>query len=259
MRSLAIDAGNTHLSWGVFEESDLVEVGKLSNEAAWDLPLPAWGAPDAVGVISVNAESTRRLRSVPCDWINTSPGSRRMVHFGPEVPIPVKVAVPHREQVGLDRLANALAWRSRADTPAIIVDFGTAITFDLISRRGIYIGGLILPGPELISRSLASGTSLLPEVAIAPTPEVFGRETETALRRGVFGLLRGGVEFHLRALRDESPEDCVVVATGGGAPTFAPWFDGVEVIVPYLTLDGVRVALESWLSEAQEVSTNGVV
>lgn len=258
-RTLAIDGGNTHISWGIFSDGELIEVGKLANADEWDLPLDAWAAVDAVGVASVNTRTTERLAAFERDWRARGwSGAWCRLGLGTgETPLPVRLAVPHPEQVGVDRLANALAWRHRAETPAIIVDFGTAITFDLVSRRGIYLGGLILPGPELISRSLARGTSLLPEVAIEPTPEVFGRDTRSALRRGVFGLLRGGVEFHLRALREASPEDSVVVATGGGAPVFGPWFDGVEIMAPYLTLDGIQLGLVAALGSPAEGTPTG--
>ena len=83
-----------------------------------------------------------------------------------------------------------------------------------------------------------------PRVEITPSRRVYGRDTQTMMNRGVFGLLCGGVSFHLDALRGHLGQDVVFLATGGGAATFAPWFEGIELIIPFLTLEGVRHAFE---------------
>ncbi|MCA8960984.1 MAG: type III pantothenate kinase [Planctomycetes bacterium] len=239
-RTLAFDAGNTQLGWGLFLDGALCEVGSFANDdARWELPHPSWTSLDRVVIASVRSETPGRLREA---WPDHPP----ITILGVDAPIPVPTRVPEPRQVGADRLVNCLAWARRTahaePVPAVIVDFGTAITFDVVSAGGAYLGGLILPGPELIARSLERGTSLLPRVRIEPTPELFGRDTLSCIRRGVYGLLRGGVEFHLAALRAQLPSTTRFVATGGGAPSYAPWFESIELVLPYLTLEGVRWA-----------------
>jgi len=239
---LAIDAGNTHLSWGLFSGADLVAVGAYANrDESWCLPHPSWTGVDLVAAASVRQGLRER-------WCSEWPQSPALIELGVDRPIPVETAVPYPEQAGADRLVNCLAWehRVRGDRrhPAVIVDFGTAVTFDVVSESGAYLGGLILPGPRMVAGALARDTSLLPMVSIDLTPELYGRDTLSMIRRGVYGLFRGGVEFHLAAFRSQLPAETVFVATGGGAPRYAPWFDSLELILPYLTLEGVRLAEE---------------
>ncbi len=240
--TLAVDAGNTHLTWGLFSGAELLQVGTCENaNDRWGLPTSSWRDVDRIALASVRAGTASRWRA---EW----PDSPPVVELGVTREIPVLAAVPHPEQVGADRLANCLAWsrrvREHEPRPAVIVDFGTAITFDVVSESGAYLGGLILPGPRMVAGALNTETSLLPEVAIDLTPELYGRDTLSCIRRGVYGLFRGGVEFHLAAFKEQLPPETVFVATGGGASWYAPWFDSVELVLPYLTLEGVWWAEE---------------
>ncbi len=236
---IAIDAGNTHLTWGLFVGEELVQAGRLSNRQPWPLPFAGWDAA-SVWIASVSQQSSDRLRAQLTPAVEV--GGGELVFLGDDRPILVDATVPYPEQAGADRLLNALGWHRRRSAPAVIIDFGTAITFDMVSAQGDYEGGLILPGPGLIARSLDLETSLLPHVEIEPVLETFGVTTQAMIRRGVYGLLRGGVEFHLRELRALLGPETVFAATGGGAPIYAPWFQGIELILPYLTLEGIWVA-----------------
>ena len=238
--TLAVDAGNTQLTWGLFRGPELRAVGSYGNaEERWSLPHPSWSGVERVSLASVRSGTADRWRA---EWSDSPP----VIELGVDRTIPVVTTVPHPEQVGADRLANCLGWakRGQRQAPSVIVDFGTAITFDVVSADGDYLGGLILPGPKMVAGVLATGTSLLPEVTIDLTPELYGRDTLSCIRRGVYGLFRGGVEFHLRAFKQQLPAETVFVATGGGAPRYAPWFDSLELVLPYLTLEGIRWAEE---------------
>lgn len=234
---VAIDLGNTHLCWGVFDAERLVRAGRLPIAEPWSLPIDEWRRAEVVIVGSVNRKAERRLVK---DW--SWEGAPRLERLGLDLPIPVEVSGPDRDQVGADRLLNALAWHHRSARPAVIVDFGTAITLDIVSRDGQYRGGAILPGPGLISRSLERGTSLLPLVDMGPESRIFGQDTRTAVRRGVFGMICGGVRYLVDDLRRYLEPDCVVLGTGGGAPRFAPGIPAIDRIVPHLTLEGVRLS-----------------
>ncbi|MCI0651059.1 MAG: type III pantothenate kinase [Planctomycetes bacterium] len=236
-RLLALNLGNTNLHWGVFEGSTLSDAGRLPAAGPWELPLPAWrGAARAV-FASVNRDGAAR-------WLDSwgALGGIPIEQLGADNPLPIRCLGPDPRLVGADRLLNAIAWRERSNRPALIVDFGTAVTIDVVSPQGDFCGGVILPGPELLARSLASGTSLLPYVDIEPTEILYGRDTKDAIRRGVFGMLAGGIGFHIHAMKQRLARDTAVVATGGGAATYSSSCEGIEIVAPHLTLDGLRVA-----------------
>lgn len=237
---LAIDIGNTTVAWGLWRGSDLGSAGALLHR---DLegPLPReWFEAERAGIASVHSPAVERLLA---RWGDRPPRERRLLRSHRD--LPVVAAVPRPEQVGVDRLLNVLAWsRRHPGDAAIILDFGTAITFDLADAAGAYRGGLILPGPELIARSLDRGTELLPEVVITPDLEPYGVDTVGAIVRGVSGLLVGGLDRLIARAREAFDPSARVVATGGGAASWAPLLVEVERILPHLTLEGVRIALE---------------
>jgi len=237
---LAIDIGNTTVAWGLWRESDLASAGALLHRDL-DRPLPEeWREAERAGIASVHAPAVDRLLA---RWGESAPRERRLLRSYRD--LPVVAAVPRPEQVGVDRLLNVLAWsRRHPGESAVILDFGTAITFDLADAAGAYRGGLILPGPELIARSLDRGTDLLPEVVITPDLEPYGVDTVGAIVRGVSGLLVGGLDRLVERVRDAFDPSARVVATGGGAATWSPLVAEVERVLPHLTLEGVRIALE---------------
>lgn len=246
-RTIALDIGNTHLGWGVFEDGEqLVAVGKLPAREGISLPPPAWQGADAAAVASVNTEGLELLEA-SWNWSGAPP----LTVLGRDMEIPVPTRVRDRSQVGSDRLVNTLAWTRRSSRPAVVVDFGTAVTLDIVAGDGAYCGGLILPGPEIIAEAMHSRTSLLPHVDIVPTPESYGTDTASMMRRGTFGLICGGVAFHVAALRKHLPSETVFVATGGGAPVFTPWILGIDRVVPHLTVHGVCAAYRSVANESE--------
>ena len=161
-----------------------------------------------------------------------------------DVPLPLAESVEVPESVGVDRLLNVLGWIATTGEPTVItVDFGTAITIDW-GRDGAFGGGLILPGPALMVRALASGTDRLPEIEATWDPRASGGETVSAIRRGVSALVSGGVEQAVVALRAQLGEATPIVSTGGGSAHWSPAVPSIERVMPHLTLDGVVAALE---------------
>ena len=237
-RTIAIDIGNTLLGWGIFDDTEqLLGVGRLPVGDGISSPPPLWAGAQAAAVASVNEKGLEMLQA-SWNWSGAPP----LTVLGRDLEIPVVARLPDPSQVGSDRLVNALAWHRRSRRPAVVVDFGTAITLDIVSREGEYCGGLILPGPEVIAEAMHTRTSLLPHVEIRPTPEPYGTDTVSAMRRGSFGLLCGGVAFHIAELRKHLSPDTVFVATGGGAATYTPWILGIDRVVPHLTVYGIWAA-----------------
>ena len=155
----------------------------------------------------------------------------------------VAIDYPRPQSIGADRLANAAAVAELYGYPAIVVDFGTAVTFDVVSERRAYVGGVIAPGLEAMTNFLYQRTALLPKLSLKEPKRAVGRSTIEAMRSGaVFGY-RGLVREILVQIRAEqfSRKKVVVVATGGYARLIASQLPEVAAIHPRLTLEGLRI------------------
>ena len=155
-------------------------------------------------------------------------------------PLGLGIDYPEPSQIGADRLANAAGALTRHGVPAIIIDFGTAVTFDVISAEPAYCGGVIAPGLGAMSGYLSRKTALLPEIELAEPPSAIGKSTVHAMQAGaVFGY-RGLVKEILAQISKELPGKPRIVATGGDAALIARGVTEIEVVDPDITLDGLR-------------------
>jgi len=148
--------------------------------------------------------------------------------------------------VGADRIVNSLAGFEMFHTALIIVDFGTAITFDCVSGKGEYLGGAIAPGLAISLEALGRRTAKLPRVDIStPPPQAIGTNTVDAIKSGILIGYGGMIEELVRRIRSEmQPENPTVIATGGMAGLIAPYAPAIEKVLPMLTLDGLRLLHE---------------
>jgi type III pantothenate kinase len=163
------------------------------------------------------------------------------------VPIPIRVDRPH--DVGADRLVNALAAQRLHGTPAVVVDFGTATTFDCVAADGAYVGGAIAPGLELGLEALASRTAKLPRIELRAPDRAIGRDTVSAMQSGTvlgYQALASGLLARIRTELAEAsgigPADVRAILTGGLSA--APWaaeLEGIDAIDPDLTLKGLAM------------------
>ena len=156
----------------------------------------------------------------------------------------VTIDYPRAQSIGADRLANAAAVAELYGSPAIVVDFGTAATFDVVSERGSYIGGVIAPGLEAMTNFLYQRTALLPRLSLKEPHRAVGKSTVEAMRSGAIFGYRGLVREILARIKAEqfSRKKVIVVATGGYARLVASQLSEVAVIHPHLTLEGLRIA-----------------
>jgi type III pantothenate kinase len=155
----------------------------------------------------------------------------------------VGIDYPEPESIGADRLANAAAVAQLYGIPAVVVDFGTAVTFDIVSERRTYVGGVIAPGLEAMTSFLYQRTALLPRVSLKEPRHAVGKSTIEAMRSGaVFGY-RGLVREILVRIKAEqfARKRVRVVATGGYARLIAAGLPEIRVIRPHLTLEGLRI------------------
>jgi len=249
---LAVDVGNTETVLGVFEERDLLRSWRVSTQRhptgdemallVGGLLATLEGAPAAVErailasvvpAIDRSWDEALRILQVPALRIDA------------DTRLPVSLDVDEPASVGADRIVNTLGTRCLYGRNTVVVDLGTATTFDCITEEGVFIGGVIAPGPRAGIDRLHEFTSKLPSVDIKRPDRVIGRRTVTCLESGVFYSIVDGIDgIVARILEEWRPDDPLVVATGGLAPTIAPFCRSVEKIDPYLTLRGLVCADE---------------
>jgi type III pantothenate kinase len=168
----------------------------------------------------------------------------------PKSPLGIKLKVDKPSEVGADRLLNALAAHRMFNSPAIVIDFGTATTFDCISAKGDYLGGAILLGPALAAESLSLHTAKLPKVSVRPTKRVVGKNTIECIQAGLYygyaGMIKNVLDLSLKEMcRDSRKRRRIkVITTGGLAGLFNEELERVDLNVPDLTLNGLQAAYE---------------
>jgi len=157
----------------------------------------------------------------------------------------IKIQIDQPQQAGADRIVNAAAVVAKYGGSAIVIDFGTATTFDVISKDKAYIGGAIAPGINVAHDALVSHAARLHKIDLIPPPNAIGKNTIHAMQSGVFWGYVGLVEGLVKRLKNALNEDDVrVIATGGLAPLFDEHTELIDIIEPELTLDGLRVIYE---------------
>ncbi len=173
--------------------------------------------------------------------LRESQQGKLIVEISPEIALGIEIDFPNPSVIGADRLANAAAVADRCDgKPIIVVDFGTAVTFDIIDPRPAYVGGVIAPGLDAMRHYLHQRTALLPEIEIVRPKSAIGKSTEEAMQSGAFHGYRGLVREILKQIESELESPAKVIATGGYAALLADGFDEISLVEPYLTMEGLR-------------------
>ena len=194
--------------------------------------------PDALPAVTaaVAAETDSPLRLATLGATTGAGAEKRLT-------IPVQTNVDEPARVGTDRLLAALAAHRRFARPLVIVGFGSALTLDCVSADGVFLGGLIFPGSRMCAKALAAQTAALPEVDVTDTAPVIGRNTEEAIRAGIFRGIVNAVCGTVRELAGLLGDRCEVVATGGGGAAFAPHIPEVAHLEEHLVLEGLAACL----------------
>jgi type III pantothenate kinase len=175
--------------------------------------------------------------------VEKAKGQARILWLSPRVKLGVGIDYPKPKEIGADRLANAAAVAALYDCPAIVVDFGTAVTFDIVSAKRKYIGGVIAPGLEAMTNFLYRRTALLPKLSMKEPRSAVGRSTIEAMRSGAVIGYRGLVREIIQRIKAERfPRQNVhVIATGGYADLIAKRLGEIDSVHPNLTLEGLRI------------------
>jgi type III pantothenate kinase len=249
---LAIDIGNTNVTLGVYESERLRatwrvatvhdrmpdEYGILLTQLLEHKGIPPEGV-SGVAIASVVPTLTGIFREVSLIYLHQEP---LVVDAG--VKTGVRIRYENLRDVGADRVVDCAAVQAKYGGPACVVDFGTATTFDAISREGDYLGGAIAPGIGIAAEALFSRASRLYRVELAPPARAVGTNTVTAMQSGIFFGYVGLVEGLVARFRRELGEDMKVIATGGLAERVARETPVIQHVDPWLTLDGLRIIYE---------------
>lgn len=246
---LTVDVGNTNISYGVFDGDKLVlHLRTESNRARTSdeyavllrqmMQLRGVAPDDVTGAIV--ASVVPPLNDVIVDFIEVAFACEPLV-VGPGTKTGMKILYDSPHDVGADRVVNAVAAYAWAQAGVIVVDFGTATTFDCINPKGDYLGGVITPGIEISAEALFSRASRLSRVEIVRPDRVVGRNTPGAMQSGLVYGYAGLVDGLCQRIRDELDFPCRVLATGGLANLIAPETSAIETTDDHLTLEGLRL------------------
>ena len=169
--------------------------------------------------------------------------AKKILWVTPQIKLGVGIDYPNPKTIGADRLANAVAVAALYGSPAIVVDFGTAVTFDIVSADRKYIGGVIAPGLEAMTNFLYQRTALLPKLSLKEPQSAVGRSTMEAMRSGAVIGYRGLVREIIVRIKEErfAREKVHVIATGGYAELIARRLDAIDSVHQNLTLEGLRI------------------
>ncbi|UCD65790.1 MAG: type III pantothenate kinase [Deltaproteobacteria bacterium] len=251
---LAIDVGNSQTVCGVFSKDKLLCHWRLKTDrqktadelAARFLSLFSMQNirfNDIAGVIIASVVPTQQQawQEFSKKYTNCSP----LLVNGQSITTGIKIATDNPDEVGADRIVNAVAAFEQFGKSCIIVDFGTAITFDCISASGEYLGGAIMPGMSISLDALASRTAKLPRIDISTPPQkAIGSNTVDAIKSGLLYGYGAMVDGLTKRLSTEFPEPPQVIATGGMAELIAAYTESIQIVDPMLTLKGLYLLHE---------------
>ena len=249
---LAIDCGNTHIVAGVYDGDYRLcqwRAATVPSRTADEYAalLSQWLSLEGIGGSEVThviiATVVPGTQAELCDLALRTFGCEPLVVGERGAILGIELLLDRPEDVGADRLVNAVAAHSVYGGPAVVLDFGTATTFDVVDRDGNYCGGVIAPGVHLGLEALHAATARLPRIAVKRPATAIGRDTVSAMQSGIYWGYVGLIEGITQRLLAEVEGKHKVVATGGLSHLFAGGTDAIDLVDPDLTLRGL---LEIW-------------
>jgi len=245
---IVVDVGNTRIKWGRCSPDAVVDSASLppDDPAAWQEQLRRWQLAGPLAWVVAGVHPARRDRVA--DWLQEGGHTVRVLDDWRL--LPVRTLVEHPRKVGIDRLLNVVAAKSKVqrEVPLILISAGTAVVVDWVEEKGAFCGGAILPGFRLMAQALHDHTALLPRLEQPWTnPPVPGTSTPAAMQAGIFWAVAGGVRALIRQLTAQmaSRHPCEIFLTGGDAPLLAPVLEQSVHLWPEMTLEGIRLTAET--------------
>ena len=240
---LAVDIGNTNINIGSFLGKKLIShfcvdnKSLINQKAALPIKSSLLNESENILVASVNPD----IESAFYKSLGEK-HKKKILKIGREIKLRLPILVENPQTVGIDRLLNALAAYRRTKTSTVVIDFGTAITIDIVSKKGEFLGGLILPGIRTSAYALNKQTALLPEVDIKRPAKIIGKNSEDAIKAGIYFGTVGSVIYIIKELSRIYGDLQYTIATGGDAKTLKKDIPGIDRYIPCLTLEGIRLA-----------------
>lgn len=249
---LAVDVGNTQTHLGAFRGDELVEHWRFAtvpDSTADELGAALRNLLALRGLSFEDIEGSIISTTVPQlgpEWEHTAERylGHEMLVVGPRLKTGMPIRLDNPRELGPDRLVNAVAAHERFGGPCIVVDFGTANTFDVVSADGEYLGGIIALGVEISLEALTERAARLPKVDLDEPRSLIGKSTVDAIRSGVIFGVAAQVDGIVRRLWDELGEEASVIATGGLADHIVPHAETIDEVDDLLTLTGLRLIHE---------------
>src|SRR3954451_19982199 len=249
---LAVDVGNTQTHLGTFRDGRLVEHWRFAtvpDSTADEIGATMRNLLELRGVGLADIGSSIVSSTVPRlepEWLAMAGRylGHTMLSVGPGLKTGMALRYDNPHEIGADRLANAGAIRERFGGPAICVDFGTSVNFDVVGPKGDFLGGVLVPGVEISLAAVTARGAKLPAVDLLPPRTVIGKSTVDAIRSGVIYGFAGAIDGILRRILDELGDETDVIATGGLAGVIVPFTEHIDEIDDLLTLTGLRLLYE---------------
>jgi type III pantothenate kinase len=249
---LAIDVGNTHTHVGAFGRAGLVEHWRFATDPETTGDQLAATLSDLLGLSGIELEDIDG-EVISCVVPPLVPEYRHLFEryldrealiVGPGTKTGMPIRLDNPRELGADRLVNAVAGYEECKDACVIVDFGTAITYDAVSSSGEYLGGIIAPGIEISLEALTSRAARLPKVDLEEPRALIGKTTDAAILSGVVYGFAAQVDGICRRLRSELGEQVVTIATGGLASVIVGFTESIDRVDDLLTLKGLRLIYE---------------
>jgi type III pantothenate kinase len=249
---LVLDVGNTKTAIGVYRDSKWIADWRVTTHLdhladEYYVLLKSLLADKGLGFEKLSgaalASVVPPLTATFEELVSRVLGKPPLV-VGPGVETGIQIRIDHPKETGADRVANTAAVHRLYGGPAIVLDLGTATTFDVVSKDGEYLGGAIAPGLGISADALVRRTAKLPKVELNFPESAIGRNTVAAMQSGLVLGYVGLVKELVERLKMEIPGKPKVIATGGMAEMVAAWTEVIDIINPRLTLDGIRIIYE---------------
>lgn|SRR5690606_25463133 len=250
---LAIDVGNTNIVGGLFDEATLVDTFRIATERSRTVDEYAVLFAQVLKLRGVDTERVHacmiasvvpQVTDLVASSIKIVAAVEPLVVGGPGLKTGMSIRYDNPRDVGADRIVNAVAAYAKVGDAVIVVDFGTATTFDCISKQGEYLGGVIVPGVQVSLDGLLSRAAKLSRVDLVVPPRIIGRNTPHAMQSGIIHGYASLVDGLIHKIKEEMATTCRTLATGGLAEKICAHTTGVEEICPDLTLEGLRLIFE---------------
>jgi type III pantothenate kinase len=249
---LAVDVGNTQTHFGAYDGDDLVQHWRFATvrrSTADELGAALRSLLDLRGLTFEDISASIVSSTVPelrPEWVAMAERylGHEMPVVGPGVRTGMPIKIDNPRELGPDRLANAVAAFERVGGPVVVVDFGTALNFDVASADGEYLGGIIAPGVEISMEALTARAAALPKIDLTAPRSLIGKGTVDAIRSGVIYGFAAQVDGMVTRLRDELGEETEAIATGGLAHAIVPYCETLDDVDDLLTLTGLKIIWE---------------